>query len=298
MTPLQKTELELLKCVIEICDKRNLSYYLVCGSALGAVKYGGFIPWDDDVDIALPRADYERFCREASALLPEHYFLQNSSTDSNAPFLFSKLRDSRTTFVEKSVSHIDMNHGVYIDIFPLDGHPTKKLATKRFDFKLLCFKLALGSVFKFNDSMKQTTKLFYLAERALGFHKRQKHWVDSMTALISRYSTDTSPLWCNYGNWQETLEYASRQQYGKGAFATFEGITVRIPELYGEYLTQKYGDWRADLPEDQKKGHHYYAVCDLSRPYTDYIEKTAKGRIRLREQPGGGDTITRLHEPV
>ena len=61
-----------------------------------------------------------------------------------------------------------------------------------------------------------------------------------------------------------------------------EGLKVRIPENYDAYLTQKYGDWRADLPEDQKVGHHYAEVIDLNRPYTDYIEKLPRGRIRIK----------------
>ena len=73
MTPLQKKVLALLqKKVLCLCDQLQLKYFLVCGSALGAVKYGGFVPWDDDVDVALFRNDYERFCKEAPASLPEH----------------------------------------------------------------------------------------------------------------------------------------------------------------------------------------------------------------------------------
>ena len=76
MNRLQTVELELLKAFVDICEKLGLKYYLVCGTALGAVKYGGFIPWDDDVDVALPREEYRRFLQEAPALLPEHIFLQ------------------------------------------------------------------------------------------------------------------------------------------------------------------------------------------------------------------------------
>lgn len=94
MNDLQKCELELLKYFIDICNKLNLRYYLVCGSALGAVKYGGFIPWDDDVDVALPRPDYEMFIKNAQRMLPSHVFLQNSMTDPQFPLIFSKLRNS------------------------------------------------------------------------------------------------------------------------------------------------------------------------------------------------------------
>lgn len=100
MTELQEIEVGLLQQFLSICEKLNLTYYLVCGSALGAVKYGGFIPWDDDIDVALPRKDYERFCREAPELLPEWCFLQNYHSEPQYYLLGSKLRDSRTTYIE------------------------------------------------------------------------------------------------------------------------------------------------------------------------------------------------------
>lgn len=100
--------------------------------------------------------------------------------------------------------------------------------------------------------------------------------------IIFYYSTETSAIWCNHGNWQGKLEYAPKEQYGDGTWATFEGLKVRIPEKYDEYLTQKYGDWRAELPAEQQVGHHYAEVIDLNRPYTDYIVPLGKRKIRLK----------------
>ena len=126
MTDIQKVELDMLRNFVQICDALGLTYYLVCGSALGAVKYKGFIPWDDDVDVALPRADYERFCDQAPDFLPEGIFLQNFRTDHAYPRIYSKLRNSSTTYIEKTTKHIKMNHGAFIDIFPLDGYPSSE----------------------------------------------------------------------------------------------------------------------------------------------------------------------------
>ena len=100
MTELQKKEFEMLCLVVDICNQLDLEYYLVCGSALGAVKYNGFIPWDDDVDVALPRKDYELFLSKASSMLPSWCFIQNYRTDPKFPLLGTKLRNSKTTFIE------------------------------------------------------------------------------------------------------------------------------------------------------------------------------------------------------
>lgn len=276
MNELQKTELKILKHAIRICDDLKLTYFLVCGSALGAVKYQGFIPWDDDVDIALPRKDYEIFCEKAQQLLPDHLFLQNWKTDKFFPAMFSKIRDSRTTYIEKSAAHLPIHHGVYIDVFPIDGYPDDHKKQKRVERAKKLFTLLTRGCFVLERSWKE--KLFYIAERTLCLHKHPDWFVRSFERTITAYPPERSAVWCNHGNWQGTLEYAPAWHYGEGQWANFEGLRVRIPQNYDEYLTQKYGNWRNDLPLDKQKGHHYYLVCDSNRPYTHYIEQLHCGR--------------------
>ena len=104
----------------------------------------------------------------------------------------------------------------------------------------------------------------------LGMHKRTNRIAQRYERMIAACSLERSALVCNHGNWQGKLEYAPKWHYGNGAWAEFEGLRVRIPENYDAYLTQKYDDWRADLPESEKVGHHICEVCDTTRPYTDY----------------------------
>ena len=169
MTDLQKAELAILKEFIRICDSLHLTYYLVCGTALGAAKYSGFIPWDDDIDVALPREDYEVFCAKAQEMLPSYLFLQNYKTDPRYPLFFSKIRDSRTTYIEKSFAHLPIHHGVYIDVFPLDGYPDdceqqKKVekAKRKYHLKRLC-------CISFQKTWK--VSLLVAAQRGLRMHK-------------------------------------------------------------------------------------------------------------------------------
>jgi lipopolysaccharide cholinephosphotransferase len=269
MNDLQKKEFDLFACFADVCDRLGLPYYLVCGSALGAVKYGGFIPWDDDMDVGMLRADYERFLREAPALIPSHYFLQSYKSDPAYPLIFAKLRDSRTTYVEKGIAHLPVNHGVYIDIFPLDGYPDIPREQKRLERRKRFHKTLLLAALRGNYGPKARFAVGVM--RFFGVHKRTGKILTRYEALISRYPPETSAVICNHGNWQGKLEYAPREQYGKGTVASFEGIPVRVPELYDAYLTQKYGDWRADLPPEQQVGHHYYTVMDLETPYTEMI---------------------------
>ena len=282
MTQLQTAELNIFKEFIKVCDKLNLKYYLVCGSALGAAKYQGFIPWDDDMDVALPRKDYEIFCEKAQSLLPENLFLQNYRTEKYTPIIYTKIRDSKTTYIEKSSSATNMNHGVYIDVFPLDGYPDDPKQQAKIEKEKKRYNLSSMCCYNMNYSWK--VKLLIGFEKLCGLHKNPAKFVSRLEKCITAYPLESSEYWCNHGNWQGKLEYAPKSQYGDGSWAMFEGLKVRIPEKYDEYLTQKYGDWRADLPDDQKVGHHYYQICDVSQPYTKYVEVLSDNKIRVKQK--------------
>lgn len=280
MNRLQQIEFEMLREFVRICDELGLTYFLVCGSALGAVKYQGFIPWDDDVDVALPRKDYEIFCQKAQSMLPPHLFLQNHRTDEYYPLIFSKIRNSNTAFVEKAYAKTNINHGIYIDVFPLDGYPENNRLRKKVEKEKRRYLLIRHCCLDVPRTWK--TALLVLAQRFCGVHRHPTKFVEHMETRLKRYSTDESAVWCNHGNWQGQLEYAPREQYGDGAWAEFEGLRVRIPEKYDEYLTQKYGDWCSDPPENDMVGHHYHYICDTNISYKSYIEKVSKGRIWIK----------------
>lgn len=259
MNELQTVEFELLKCFIDVCEKLDLNYFLARGSVIGALKYKGFIPWDDDIDVAMTRKDYEVFLKLAQELLPENIFLQNYRTDPNFPHNYSKLRNCDTTYIEKGVEHLKMNHGVFIDVFPIDGYPKTKV--KQFFYKYRKKFLAWQYFCALNDEeeplrVRIRNKFFKL----LGFHKCIYKAIGKFDSLVSKY-----PL--------EDFSKQPENYFINGAIQTeFEGITVKIPKDYDAYLTYKYGNWRADLPKEQQVGHHYYTVCDLEKPYTEYIK--------------------------
>lgn len=271
LTDLQKKEFELLKQFIQICEQLQLRYFLVCGSALGAVKYQGFIPWDDDIDVALFREDYEIFLHEAPNLLPSSIFLQNTYTDPNVPFIYSKLRDSNTTFVEKPCAELTMNHGIYIDIFPLDGYPSKRFERAVLELRKKYYTYLMYTVL--DIPRRPYAKLLNALLCFFGKNHHISEVVRKYSEMVSQYLVSSSNLICNHGNWQGQKEYAEKEQYADGIDWIFEGLRVRIPQQYDAYLTQKYGDWKSDLPETQKVGHHSFLICDTNRPYITYKEE-------------------------
>lgn len=282
MTDLQAVELELLRQFLAVCGQEGLTYYLVCGSALGAVKYGGFIPWDDDIDVALPRADYERFCRLAPERLPEWCFLQNYKTEPLYYRLGSKLRDSRTTYIEAMSERLDIHHGVFIDVFPLDVQWHTPAEAREFRHRLSVFEAARRVRLHYRrwslcNLPMIRTNLYRLLFLLSGGRYRgdTAAEIEAFDRYIASFPPGEHDIWCNHSNSTSAAEYAPREQYGDGILLPFEDLTVRVPAQYDAYLTQKYGDWRADPPPEEQVGHHACTVCDLTRPYTAYRQSIA-----------------------
>ena len=269
MTPIQEKVFQMLQIFTQICDQLQLKYFLVCGSALGAVKYGGFIPWDDDVDVALFRDDYEYFCRKAPTMLPEQFFLQNFRSDPAFPAIYSKLRNSRTTCIEKSVAALPINHGISLDIFPLDGYPKEKKEQKRLERKKawLVRKISISCVRPERGKEAVVKPL-----RILGFAKHTAQIAAAYTELISAWPVESSDVIANHGNWQGRLEYHEREIYGVGRRGMFEGLPVWLPSDCDAYLRQKYGNYWQNPPLDKQKSHHKCLKLDAEHPYTEYLE--------------------------
>jgi lipopolysaccharide cholinephosphotransferase len=115
--------LEQLRDITAVCERYGIEYNLMCGTLLGCVRHKGFIPWDDDVDCAMLRKDYNRFLAEAGPLLIEGYFLQTRQSDPNIPYLFSKLRLDNTEYATEYNAERDFHIGICLDIFPFDYIP-------------------------------------------------------------------------------------------------------------------------------------------------------------------------------
>lgn len=120
---LHETLYDIFGEIIRVCEKCNISYFIIGGSGIGAFFDKAILPWDDDIDVGMTRENYNRFLSVAPKELSPDYFLQWVETDANTPFYFAKVRKNNTLFVESVFRNVDIHHGIYVDVFPFDKVP-------------------------------------------------------------------------------------------------------------------------------------------------------------------------------
>ena len=259
---LKKIELEMLKAFINVCEQLDLKYYIVGGTLLGAVRHKGFIPWDDDIDVGMPRKDYEIFIENAQSFLPSKYFIQTHITDPEWMMHFCKIRNSETTFIESSVSKLHINHGVFIDIFPLDFYNKEKFPFKnRMLAGIECSAFSI-QVNKAKLFFKKVISFCFSLEKA--YKKREE-------LFKSQKEGEYIANYC--GAWGER-EIMPKDYFGQGGEGEFEGLKVILPEKYDLYLTHLYGNYMELPPIEKRVSHHYTDIIDLEKSYKFYTEKS------------------------
>lgn len=264
---LQAILLDMLKQTICICERHRIRYFLLGGSALGAVRHSGFIPWDDDIDIGMPRPDYENFLSLAQAELGTELFLQTHETDPDYPMAFAKIRNSKTTFIQSNVFHLRMNHGVFIDIFPLDGYPFKKLQRI---INTFFFKIYRASILnKLGVKHRIFGIHFLISIYALFFSLPRLR--DKLERLMKNKDYENSDVVINWNGSWGLKEAVPKDFFKSGSRANFEGITVSIPSNYDGYLKSLYGDYMIPPPMEKRISHHFSDIIDLDKSYAEHM---------------------------
>lgn len=261
MEKLHQVDLDIVKEVIRICDENGLTYYMSGGTLLGAVRHNGFIPWDDDIDLAMPRDDYETFLQIAPALLPKHLQIVNYRTDPSYQYYITRVRDVDTKVEEVRIGNDNRYTNASIDIFPLDGTPNPLWLRKLYFFRVMAHRAIMSLCYK--DSIDRSRKrgkaekLLLAVMEKLPIEKifdpyKVKCKIDRM--MRKHKIEKAENIGCLMGAYR-TNQIVPKRYFGSGRMYRFETITMRGPELYDEYLTQMYGDYMKLPPKESQKVH-------------------------------------------
>ena len=248
--------LDILKSVAFYCDCNGIQYFLAYGTLLGAVRHKGYIPWDNDIDIYVPRPDYEKL-RSIVKRKPVHNTIDILDFNENKTFPFLKAVDNRTVLAEKYMVTEELL-GVYVDIFPLDGLPDNKNdAFKLLKKSAFLNKLYSLSNYRFNTGSSRTIRilkdLFYPISRLLP----KKRICNKLDGLCEVYSYNSSKYVGNIVWGYGTREFLHKEWFVKTCEIEFEDGVFHAPINYDEYLKAIYGDYMT-LPSVEDRVIHYF----------------------------------------
>ncbi len=263
MTILHARILEIYKEFKRVCDKYNLRYYATGGTAIGAARHEGFIPWDDDLDIDMPAPDYIKFLKIADKELGGSFQLFNG-LDHKTDYVFAKIHDTSTMLTTSILINSPESYtGVFIDIFPLVGMPDKENDRNRFEAEQIKYirQLYAENILP-DDDIDRKTK---------GKKTRLKNIKDAYVSSLNAYDFDSA---VNIRRAGSTVVEQSRflgEWYKDYIEVTFEDTTMRLPTGYHDMLTSRFGDYMT-LPEEglRRPAHEDGGIVDLNTPYSDY----------------------------
>lgn len=260
---LRALEVSILREVDALCRRHDIPYSLGCGTLLGAIRFRGFIPWDDDVDICIPREDFQRFRAVCAAELDDRFFYQSHETEPGYCYMFDKIRVNNTVMGELFFQGLDIHQGVYLDIFPVDRVPDgawRRLMQRRtlaFWGELLTWRFldpeswtgAKRVIVKICRVLSAPFSTEFLYKRALRVMTRYAgDDTRCMSMLISdKRGREAFP--CEY--WYDRVETA------------FEDGQFPVPRAYDEMLRAKFGDYTVLPPEERRHTRHKITALEL-----------------------------------
>ena len=261
----RQVQLEIAREIRRVCEENDISYFLAHGTLLGAVRHGGFIPWDDDMDMGMLRQDYEKFCRIAPEKLKPEFCLQTWYTEPNYALPFGKVMKRNTVYLENKKTRRLQDNGIYVDIFPYDYAPEDPAEQKKLtDTLLSIYRMKLMKSgyrpWMEEDRIVWKKRIVYLYYQVKSLFVGQKELARDYDTLA--VAIHNSNMVCE----QSALphpDYYERRCVEELADYSFEGEIFKGPKDYHKYLTDLYGDYMILPPEDQRENRHQIVEIDF-----------------------------------
>lgn len=259
-------ELEIVKKIDKICKENKINYTLCGGSLLGAIRHKGFIPWDDDIDIAMLRNDYEKFLEIAKKEFKKPYFVQDYRTEKNYYYGHAQIRNSNTTAFILGDEMNEFNHGIFVDIFPFDNLPDNLI--KRFFFvkKISHIKKDILRIIYQNKShgIKYILKKIYIKVFCLN----KKKLINKLNKIVTKYNKKRTKQVGAIGFKPEDFSYET-SWFEKYEYLDFENFQFKCTKDYDEWLTRQYGNYML-IPKNKNGSSHGTVYFDPQKKYTEY----------------------------
>lgn len=261
---LQGVERDILAQIDQVCRAAGITYYLDSGTCLGAVRHGGFIPWDDDADVAMPYQDYLRFRELAPQMLPEGYSLHDCRDTPGFPALWTKVFRDGTRFLDENALEAGCPQAIFVDVFPVfrleaDGRAARRQRAACTYWQRMSYLHCLA-----HPKVPRTAPLRPLLE--LGCSVAHATVAMSWTPALCQGRLLRAAMADAPGSRWFSPCYASAALEGAWLFPTrdvaFDGLTLRAPRDCDAYLTEKYGDWHR-LPPAEDRYTHLPRVLDF-----------------------------------
>lgn len=251
---LQKIEFDILCDFAAYCRDNGLRYYLIGGALLGAARYGRFIPWDNDIDVAMPREDYDRL---KQCYHSEKYFLQNFESDSKFARSIQKIRLNGTRIVEFATKGIDMHHGIYIDIFPIDyvdDIAPEVLSSRAKKIRRL---MSLNAIIAGYKSDRYNWLRFIIRKLCPYSNRQIEDKLFQLCTMENNSSRNYSILWLHNYTWNKQIHESA--VFGDGSICMFEGRQFIAPAKADEFLKKVFGeDYIREPPKEKQIMPHRY----------------------------------------
>lgn len=251
-----------------VCRENNLTYFLFYGSLLGAVRHNGFIPWDDDIDVGMPRDDYNKLLDIAPKEFDNPYFLQTPYSDIGAYYSYAKLRNSNASTIAYGFRYADFNQGAMVDIFPFDNCIMEDVADRRAYIK--------ERILDMSTYMRMTNP--YLKEddkrRILSWSGRDPITVFEEINLkaIEYNDIDTEYITPTTFTLYDVLKSVYyKEDFSDVVMVDFEGFKFPIPVGYERILSTLYGDYMS-FPPVEDRGNHHTGLFNPDMPYKEYLK--------------------------